>query len=117
MRKRSTKPEDKETIQNRILNELIAIENRIEKIESSLGDLKKEQRERRKRREKGWLVFGVVLGGLLGIAGNLWVSYFVKVLEPKLSWFDWILTLMLNTILLALFIAYLTYWAYSRVTE
>ena len=112
-----TKPKEKETIQNRILSELNTIKNRIEKIESSLRDLIREQRERRKHREMGWLVFGVVLGGLIGIAGNLWVSYFMKVVEPNLSWFNWIFTFALTTIVLVLFIVYLAYWAYRRVTE
>jgi len=99
-----------EDVQNRILDKLEAIENRIDAIETSLRDLSKS-------RQMGWLVFGVVLGGLLGISVNLWTSYFMIVFEPKLSPSDWLLTLTLTTIALGVGIVYLTYWAYKKITE
>ena len=110
MRKRSEKPKEEENIQNRILNKLEAIENRIDAIETSLTNLSQSK-------QMGWLVFGVVLGGLLSVCVNLWTSYFMKVFEPKLSPSDWMLTLTLTTIGLGVCIIYLTYWAHKKITE
>lgn len=114
MKKRSGKDEEKETVENRILHRLEAIENRIEAVESSLRNLSEEQR---KRKQMGWLVYGVVLGGLLSLCVNLWTSYFMKVVEPSLNPSGWLITLTLTTIGFGICIAYLTHWAYKRITE
>jgi len=110
MRKRSEKPKEEKNIQNRILNKLEAVENRIDVIETSLRNLSESK-------QRGWLIFGVVLGGLLGISVNLWTSYFMIVFEPKLSPSDWMLTLTLTTIALGVGIFYMTYWAYKKIND
>jgi hypothetical protein len=37
--------------------------------------------EKEIKREMGWLIYGIALGGILGLMGNLWASYFMKWLE------------------------------------
>jgi len=66
------------------------------------------------RREMAWLVIGVVLGGIFGIVGNLWASYYVKWLEQTYPNEDWTTTIIWSSIALVAVTAILVFWAFRQ---
>jgi hypothetical protein len=64
-------------------------------------------------KELGILIFGVVIGGLFGIMGNIWASYFVEwyksisPIQPP----NWDFPFWSLSIGMIVFIALLIYWA------
>jgi H+/Cl- antiporter ClcA len=74
-------------------------------------------KERRFRREIGLLVFGVVLGGIMGIASDLWAAYYVKWLESSVHSYNWALTLIVTSIALILIVGFLLVWSIRQITR
>ncbi len=66
------------------------------------------------RREMGLLVLGVVLGGIMGIIGDLWASYFLTWLEETLTP-NWTLVLVLTTVLLIICVSFLVLWSMKQI--
>jgi fructose-specific phosphotransferase system IIC component len=73
--------------------------------------------DRRTRREAGFLVYGVILGALLGLVINLWTEYYMKWLDSLVPPELWPLILALTTILLFVILGYLTVWSAKQITS
>ena len=62
-------------------------------------------------RNMGWLVYGVVLGALLGLCIDIWASIFLKWLEATFGITDWVPYLLFTTLLLVVGIGFLIWYA------
>lgn len=74
------------------------------------------ERRREARRELALIVYGSVLGLLTGVIGNLWSSYYVKMLET-LGYTDWILIGILSSLLFVIVIALMSFWAVRQIRQ
>ena len=65
------------------------------------------------QRERGMLIVGVIIGGIFGIVGGIWNSYFIewyKSISPNRTP-DWTILFFGATIGMVIFTAILVYWA------
>jgi hypothetical protein len=69
------------------------------------------------RRDIGLLAFGVVMGILGGMISGLWSAYYVKWLESSGIHTNWPLVLIILTIALGIFLAYLTLWSIGQIRQ
>jgi len=67
---------------------------------------------RQERRELGWLILGIVIGGLLSLVVNLWTSYFLEWIKMTFEERDWTSALVSATIVACLLLGTLTYIAF-----
>jgi Kef-type K+ transport system membrane component KefB len=65
--------------------------------------------EQKNRKEIGWLVYGILIGGILSVMINLWTSYFMKYLEQT-GRSDWGYLLITSSIALCIIFGLLWYF-------
>ena len=63
------------------------------------------------RRELGWLIYGIILGAILGLCINLWTSTYFKWLETTYGISDWVPYLIYASIVLFLGLGFLLWYA------
>jgi len=73
----------------------------------------RKQEEKQKNREVFFLIFGVFLGGLFGILGNLWSNYYVEWLKATGNPIDWNFALGISTFVLLLVSVVLVIYAFK----
>jgi len=94
-------------------NKFDDLENQIQAINLSLQKLLENSERQTNRREAGWLIMGVILGGLLSISVNLWTDFYMEVVKPELN----LPILIVVTIFMVVFFVFLTRWSIRRLSE
>jgi hypothetical protein len=71
------------------------------------------QKEKKENREYGWLILGIVLGGLLSMLIDPWSAYYVRFLD-SLNPDAWISFLVGSTVGIVLFMCFML-WLASKL--
>ena len=77
------------------------------------------QEENKSRREEALLVYGVILGTLLGLFVNIWVEFYIKWLGTQTTFSSEQIAMIFGilTIPLVLGLGFLTYWALKQMAR
>jgi len=72
------------------------------------------QKEKKENREYGWLILGLVLGGLLSMLIDPWSAYYVRLLD-SLNPDIWIHTLIFSSASIIVFMVFMLWLAFRLI--
>lgn len=73
------------------------------------------EEQRRFRKEGGLLVLGVAFGVLGGVISGLWSAYFVEWVKSSDPNFNWVITVIVSSIVLVVVMVFLFVWSIRQI--